>query len=71
MDDSKLGYRIKEAAKAIGISEWKLKEEMYQGRIRYIKIGSRVVIPRWSLEERLRPENAELVNEWDRVLAKE
>ena len=71
MDDSKLGYRIWEAAEAIGISEWKLKEEMYQGRIKYIKIGSRVVIPRWALEERLRPENAESVNELDRVLAKE
>ncbi len=30
MDDSKLGYRIPEAAKAMGISEWKLKQEMYQ-----------------------------------------
>ena len=54
----KLGYRIPEAAKAIGISEWKVKQEMYQGRIRYIKIGTRVVIPRWALEERLRPEMA-------------
>ena len=58
MDDSKLGYRIKGAAKAIGISEWKLKEEMYQGRVKYIKIGTCVVIPRWALEERLRPELA-------------
>ena len=71
MDDSKLGYRIPEAAEAIGIKEWKLKQEMYQGRIRYIKIGTRVVIPRWSLEERLRPENAEPVNERGRVPAKE
>ena len=63
MDDSKLGYRIKEAAEAIGIKEWKLKQEMYQGRIRYIKIGSRVVIPRWALEERLREELAQPVNE--------
>ena len=72
MDDSKLGYSVKEAAKAIGIGVSKLKEEMYQGRIRYIKVGTRVVIPRWALEERLRPENAKLVNgEWDRVLTKE
>ncbi len=65
MNDSKLGYRVKEAAACLSIGVWKLKQEMYQGRIRYIKgSGSRVVIPRWSLEERLRPENTELVNEW-------
>ena len=28
MDDSKLGYRVTEAAEALGISVWKLKEEM-------------------------------------------
>ena len=58
MDDSKLGYRVKEAAACRSISVSKLKEEMYQGRIRYIKIGRRVVIPRWALEERLRTEAA-------------
>ena len=56
--DDKLGYRVKEAAEALSISVWKIKEEMYQGRIKYIKIGTRVVIPRWALEERLRPEAA-------------
>ena len=71
MNDSKLGYRVKEAAEAIGISEWKLKEEMYQGRIRYIKIGTRVVIPRWALEERLRPQLAEPVDELTHLLAKD
>ena len=63
MNDSKLGYSVKEAAQCLSISVWKLKEEMYQGRIRYIKIGSRVVIPRWALEERLREELAQPVNE--------
>ena len=38
MNDSKLGYRVTEAAKAIGIGVSKLKEEMYQGRIKYIKV---------------------------------
>ena len=45
MDDSKLGYSVKEAAQCLSISVWKLKEEMYQGRIKYIKIGRCVVIP--------------------------
>ena len=57
----KLGYSIKEAAESLSISVWKIKEEMYQGRIRYIKIGRRVVIPRWALEERLRPEAVKLL----------
>ena len=59
----KLGYSIKEAAESLSISVWKLKEEMYQGRLKYIKIGTRVVIPRWALEERLRPEEAQPVNQ--------
>ena len=71
MNDSKLGYRVTEAAKAIGIGVWKLKEEMYQGHIKYIKIGTRVVIPRWALEERLRPQLAEPVDELTHLLAKD
>ena len=71
MDDSKLGYRVTEAAKAIGIGVSKLKEEMYQGRIKYIKIGRCVVIPRWALEERLREELAQPVGELTRLLAKD
>ena len=56
--NDKLGYSIKEAAESLSISVWKFKDEMYKGRIKYIKIGTRVVIPRWALEERLRPEAA-------------
>ena len=39
--NDKLGYSVKEAAQCLSISVWKLKEEMYQGRIRYIKVGTR------------------------------
>ena len=63
MNDSKLGYTVKEAAKSLTIAVSTLKEEMYQGRVKYIKIGTRVVIPRWALEERLREELAQPVNE--------
>ena len=59
--NDKLGYSIKEAAESLSISVWKIKDEMYQGRIEYIKIGTRVVIPRWALEERLRPEAMKLL----------
>ena len=69
--NDKLGFTVREAADSLGISVWKLKEEMYQGRIRYIKIGTRVVIPRWALEERLGPQLAEPVDELTHLLAKE
>ena len=46
----KLAYSVKEAAEALSISVSKLKEEMYQGRLQYKKMGRRVVIPRWALE---------------------
>ncbi len=59
----KLGFTVKEAAEALTIAVSTLKEEMYQGRVKYIKIGRRVVIPRWALEERLREELAQPVNE--------
>ena len=67
MNDSKLGYTVKEAAKSLTIAVSTLKGEMYQGRVKYIKIGTRVVIPRWALEERLRPQLAEPVNQQDPV----
>ena len=69
--NDKLGFTVREAADSLGISVWKIKEEMYQGRIRYIKIGTRVVIPRWALEERLRPQLAEPVDELTHLLANE
>ena len=62
----KLGYSIKEAAESLSISVWKIKDEMYQGRIEYKKIGTRVVIPRWALEERLRPEAMKAIADEDR-----
>ena len=41
MNDSKLGYSVKEAAACLSIGVSKLKQEMYQGRIRYIKYRGR------------------------------
>lgn len=49
----KLAYSVKEAAEALSVSPWLVKEEIAQGRIRAVKLGARVVIPRWALEERL------------------
>ena len=54
----RLAYTMSEAAEALGVSLWVIKKEMYEGRIVGVKFGTRVVIPRWSLEQRLRAPEA-------------
>ena len=49
----KLAYSVAEAAEALSVSAWLLREEIAQGRIRTVQFGRRVVVPRWALEERL------------------
>ncbi len=49
----RLAYTVKEAAAALGVSEWMVREEINQKRIFSVKMGSRLLIPRWALEERL------------------
>ena len=49
----KLAYSVAEAAEALSVSAWLLREEIAQGRIKSVRFGTRVVIPRWALEERL------------------
>ena len=49
----RLAYSVREAAEVMGLSEWLIKEEVAQGRIRCVRFGRRVVIPRWALDERL------------------
>lgn len=49
----RLAYSVKEAAEALGVSEWIVREEIYRGRIFALNIGRRLIIPRWSLEDLL------------------
>ena len=49
----RLAYTVKEAAAALGVSEWMVREEINQQRIYSVKMGARLLIPRWALEERL------------------
>lgn len=49
----KLAYSVKEVSEAIGVSLWRAKQEIYQGRIAVVKIGTRTVVPWWSLKKRL------------------
>ena len=49
----RLAYTVKEAATALGVSEWMVREEVRQQRIHSVKMGARLLIPRWALEQRL------------------
>ena len=49
----KLAYSIDEAATALSLSRSAVKEEIYQGRIEFKRVGRRVLIPKWSLENYL------------------
>ena len=49
----KMGYSVAEAAKAIGISETKMRELCLRGVVKSIKLEGRRIVPRWVLEELL------------------
>ena len=49
----RMAYTVREAATALGVSEWMVREEINQKRIYSIKMGTRLLIPRWALEQRL------------------
>ena len=43
-------YSVKEAAAALGVSEWMVREEIRIGRIDSVRFGARILIPRQALE---------------------
>lgn len=45
----KLAYSVKEAAAAIGVSAWYIRDEMAQGHLAYSCPRGRQLIPRWEL----------------------
>ena len=61
----KLAYNVREAAEAIGVSPWYVRDEMSRGRLGYSSARGRKIIPRWELVRYLeeymqgRPEAAE------------
>lgn len=55
----RLAYSVKEAAEALGVSEWKVREEIYRKRIFAVNLGRRLIIPRWALEDLLSNTNSE------------
>ena len=55
----KLAYSVKEAADALGVSAWYIRDEMNQGHLAYSCPRGRQLIPRWELvrylESTMRP----------------
>ncbi len=46
----RIAYSVKEAASALGVSEWMVREEIRTGKIESIRMGKRILIPRATLE---------------------
>ena len=46
----RIAYTVKEAAAALGVSEWIIREEIRTGKIESIRLGKRILIPRSTLE---------------------
>ena len=46
----RITYSVKEAAAALGVSEWMVREEIRVGRIDSVRFGARILIPRQALE---------------------
>ena len=46
----RITYSVKEAARALGVGEWMVREKARTGRIRTIRLGARILIPRQELE---------------------
>ena len=49
----RITYSVKEAAAALGVSEWMVREEIRVGRIDSVRFGARILIPRQALERLL------------------
>ena len=55
----RLAYSVKEAALALGVSEWKVREAIYQKQLFAVNLGRRLVIPRWALDRLLSEPDAQ------------
>ncbi len=51
MDTPKRAYSVAEAAEALGISQWLVREEIRRGQMRCTRIGARIIIPAVVIDE--------------------
>jgi excisionase family DNA binding protein len=47
---ARIAYSVKEVAASMGVSQWTVREGIRCGRIDYIRMGTRILIPRPVLE---------------------
>ena len=50
MEIRRYALSVSEAAQALGVSEWLVREECRKGNLCHIRIGGRIGIPVWALE---------------------
>jgi excisionase family DNA binding protein len=53
---SRIAYRVKEAAEAIGLGRSTLYEMMKEGKLRFVKVNNRRLIPADALMALIHPE---------------
>ena len=51
MEVRRYALTVREAAEALGVSEWLIREECKRGRLIHVYMGNRIVIPVWAVEE--------------------
>ena len=56
MDGEKHAYNVKEAAKALSLGRNKTLELIHAGKIRHVRVGTRILIPRGALDDFLERE---------------
>ena len=49
----RMAYTVAEAARTMGVSPWLIREQCRTGRLRHVRIGQRIIIPRAALVELL------------------
>lgn len=67
----RLAYSIAEAAEALSLSRSAVKELIYTGKIKVIRVGRRVLIPKWALDEFLSDTDSPATGadaDWDKML---
>ena len=59
----KICYFIDEAARMLGLSRSRVKEEIYSGNLQSIKVGRRRLVPYWAFEPFMRDNVASVSNQ--------
>ena len=44
-------YSVREAAKILGVSSWLIREQCRRGTLHHVRMGGRILIPRWVLDK--------------------